>query len=148
MVSRHPVIQILLVEDNPADVHLFRQALSEMAAPHRLIVAEDGEDASDYLFRRGAHSAASIPDLVVLDLNLPRKSGFDVLEEIRSDHRLKRTPVVVFTSSGSQPDIDLAYELGANMYLQKRQSLEGCEELVRFIVNTWIETAALPTLTQ
>jgi len=147
MVPRQHVMQILLVEDNPADVRLFRQALLEIAAPHRLAVAKDGEDALDYLFRRGVHSAASAPDLVVLDLNLPRKSGFDILGEIRSDHKLKRTPVVVFTSSGSQPDIDLAYELGANMYLQKRQSLEGFEELVRFIVNTWMETAALPALT-
>jgi chemotaxis family two-component system response regulator Rcp1 len=144
MVSRHPVVHILLVEDNSADVRLFRQALLETHTPHRLSIADDGEDALDYLLKRGARASAEIPDLIILDLNLPRKNGFEVLREIRSTNEIKRIPVVILSSSGNQEDVNKAYECGANMYLLKRRSLEGIEDLVRFIATTWVETVALP----
>jgi CheY-like chemotaxis protein len=146
MVSSHQVVHILLIEDNPADVRLFRQALLRTGTPHSLSILNDGEDATDYLFHRGAHAAAPVPDLIVLDLNLPRKTGFEVLREIRSDRNLKRTPVVVLTSSACQEDVNTAYENGANMYLLKRCSLDGIQDLVRFIATTWLETAALPAV--
>lgn len=142
-VSNHSV-NVLLIEDNPADVHLFRQALLQTATPHRLSILEDGEEALDYLFQRGAHAEAPAADLIVLDLNLPKKSGLEVLKEIRMHAHLKRTPVVVLTSSSRQSDVNAAYENGANMYLLKRRSLPEIEELVRFIATMWLETAALP----
>lgn len=143
-VSGHQAVNILLIEDNPADVRLFRRALEHGAAPHKLAVLEDGEEASEYLLRRGNHSSAPVPDLIVLDLNLPRKNGLEILKEIRSDANLRRTPVIILTSSARQSDVNAAYESGANMYLLKRRSLPEIEELVRFIATAWLETAALP----
>lgn len=143
LVSNH-VVNIVLIEDNPADVRLFRQALLQTAAPHRLSILEDGEEALDYFLQRGAHADAPAADLIVLDLNLPKKSGLEILKEIRLHAHLKRTPVVVLTSSSRQSDVNAAYENGANMYLLKRRSLPEIEELVRFIATIWLETAALP----
>lgn len=144
MVSNHQAVNVLLIEDNPADVRLFRQALLQTATPHRLSILEDGEDALNYLLHRGAHTDAPAPDLIVLDLNLPRRNGLEILKEIRADSNLRRTPVVVLTSSARQSDVNTAYENGANMYLLKRRSLPEIEDLIRFIATIWLETAALP----
>ncbi|MGH9626210.1 MAG: response regulator [Bryobacteraceae bacterium] len=146
--STHEAVNILLIEDNLADVRLFRRALQQTEMRHCLSVLHDGEDAVEYLFRRGEHAGAIVPDLIVLDLNLPRKSGLEILKEIRADRALKRTPVVVLTSSAHQSDVNTAYENGANMYLLKRHSLAEIEDMVHFIATTWLETATLPEVVE
>jgi two-component system response regulator len=114
-------MQILLVEDNPADVRLIREALRHTEASYSLSVVDDGEKAIDFLRDR---APGSFPDLVLLDLNLPRKSGAEVLVEIKGDRRLKRIPVVILTSSRSERDVNTAYDSGANSYLRKPADLD------------------------
>ena len=112
-------IEILLVEDNPGDVDLTREALEEAKVGNRLHVAEDGEAAVDFLYQRGEFAAAPRPDMILLDLNLPKKDGRQVLKEIKADPKLAEIPVVVLTTSEADEDILRSYQLHANCYITK-----------------------------
>ena len=132
---------ILLVEDNPDDVELTRLAFAEAGAPHRLHVLSDGAEAVDYLLRRGRHAAreaADLPALVLLDLNLPRLDGREVLQTIRADDATRCLPVVVLTTSAEPGDVDQAYALGANSYIQKPVEFDRFVEVVRQVGRYWL----------
>ena len=137
-------IEILLVEDNPADVRLTQEALREGKVRNVLHVARDGVEAIDFLRRRGDFPNATKPDLVLLDLNLPRKDGREVLAEIKADPELKKLPVVVLTTSSAEKDILKSYELHANCYITKPVDLEQFVNVVRSIDNFWLTVVRLP----
>lgn len=137
-------IEILLVEDNPADVRLVREALKEGDIPHHLHVVADGEQAVNFVFRRGEHRQAPTPDVILLDLNLPRKSGQEVLAEIKSNPASKRIPVIVVTSSKARTDIEQVYELHANSYIRKPNDLDSMFDMVKAIETFWFHWAVLP----
>ena len=127
---------ILLVEDNPDDVELTRIAFAEAGSDHRLQVVTDGAQALDYLFAQGAHAGrdpADLPAVVLLDLNLPKRNGREVLQAIRANPATRSLPVVVLTTSAEQVDVDVVYELGANSYIQKPVEFERFVEVVRQI---------------
>ena len=135
---------ILLVEDNLGDARLVREALNEAGASAALKHMPDGLEALAFLRREGAHAGAPRPDLILLDLNLPRKSGREVLAEIKSDATLRRIPVVVLTSSQSDDDILSVYNLHANCYVAKPADLEHFLTVIRSIEHFWFTTARLP----
>ena len=137
-------IEILLVEDNPGDVRLTLEVLKEGKLLNRVSVARDGVEALAFLRREGAHADAPRPHLVLLDLNLPRKGGREVLEEIKGDPRLKRIPVVVLTTSEAEQDILRSYDLHANCYLTKPVDLEQFIVVVRSIEDFWLTIVRLP----
>lgn len=133
--------EILLVEDNPDDVELTRIAFDEAGSSYRLRVVTDGADALDYLLARGRHAArqaADLPALVLLDLNLPKVNGREVLQAIRNDPATRSLPVVVLTTSAEPYDVDGVYELGANSYIQKPVEFERFVEVVRQIGLYWL----------
>jgi len=135
---------VLLVEDSAAEARLALEALQETQFPVRLHVASDGVQALEFLRRQGPYHAAPRPALVLLDLNLPRKDGREVLREIKSDDDLRRIPVVILTTSQAQSDIRRAYELAANCYIQKPLELDGFIEIVKSIHRYWLQMAELP----
>jgi len=132
---------ILLVEDNPDDVELTRIAFSEAGGEHQLAVVTDGAEAVDYLLGRGRHAAragAELPMLVLLDLNLPKLDGREVLEAIRANEATRKLPVVVLTTSAEPFDVDQVYALGANSYIQKPVEFERFVDVVRQIGLYWL----------
>lgn len=135
---------ILLVEDNPTDVLLTREALAEAGMNVDLHVAEDGEAALDFLERRATFSRAPRPDLVLLDLNMPKKDGRSVLADMRKNQNLRRIPVVVLTTSSQKEDIEKSYNLCANCYIQKPVDFNRFSEVVRLIEHFWFDVATLP----
>ena len=137
-------VSILLVEDNLGDARLVREALAEAGAAAALHHVPDGNEALAFLRRQGAHTAAPRPDLILLDLNLPRLSGREVLAEIKSDATLRRIPVVVLTSSQSDDDVLSVYNLQANCYVPKPADLERFLTVIRSIEHFWFTTARLP----
>ena len=137
-------IEILLVEDNPGDIRLTREALRGGKVRNRLSVAENGAEAVAFLRKEGKHRAAPRPDLILLDLNLPRKSGFEVLMEIKADPELKRIPVVILTASEAEEDIVKSYDLHANCYIAKPVTLESFLQIVRSIESFWLMLVKLP----
>jgi len=138
------VVDLLLVEDNPGDVRLTEEALRDAGMPIHLSVAADGVEAVDFLHRRGKYKNAPRPDLILLDLNLPKKNGPEVLSDIKSDPDLKRIPVLVMTTSSEQDDIQKAYSLNANCYITKPIQLDDFLNVVHSIENFWLKTALLP----
>jgi chemotaxis family two-component system response regulator Rcp1 len=138
-------IEILLVEDSAGDVRLILEALQEAKVRNRMSVVGDGVEALDYLHRRGRHARAQRPGLILLDLNLPRKNGFEVLQEIKADEDLKRIPVVVLTTSQSEQDIVKSYDLFANAYISKPVDLDQFLVVVKAIEDFWLEIVRLPT---
>jgi chemotaxis family two-component system response regulator Rcp1 len=140
----HRPMEILLVEDNPGDVRLTREALKESPVPHRLHVAADGVKAMEFLRRQGEHESAVRPDLVLLDLNLPRMDGREVLGQIKGDPALRRIPVVVLTSSEAAGDVGGAYDLHANGYVAKPVDLDRFIHAVRSIADFWFGVVKLP----
>lgn len=136
-------LRILLVEDRAADVRLIREALKETPVPVEITVAYDGVEALEMLYRADA-TGTERPDLVLLDLNLPRKNGREVLAEIKSSPRLKQIPVLVMTSSHADEDITQAYSLNANCYITKPGDLNEYISVVRAIEDFWFLTATLP----
>lgn len=138
-------IEILMVEDNPGDVELAREALSECKMRKNLTVAEDGEEGLSLLRREGCHRSAPRPDLIILDLNLPTIDGREVLAEIKSDPSLYRIPVVILTSSQDENDIRETYDLHANAYVVKPVDLDKFMEVVRAVEVFWLKFAQLPT---
>lgn len=141
-------IEILLVEDNPADVRLTREALADGKVRNNLHVVLDGAAALEFLHRRGDYTASPKPDLILLDLNLPRKSGREVLAEIKDDQNLCRIPVVVLTTSEDDEDILRSYELHANCYVTKPVGLEQFISVIRQIDSFWLEVVKLPPPTR
>lgn len=139
-----PQIQILLVEDNPGDVRLTAEALKDVQASTNLSVVPDGFEALAFLRREGRHFNAPRPDLILLDLNLPRMKGQEVLAAIKSDPDLKRIPVCVLTSSQSPDDVLSAYNLHANCYLTKPADLEEFLKVVKLIERFWFTAVTLP----
>lgn len=137
-------IEILLVEDNAADVRLTREALKDAKVVNRLSVVTDGEDAMAFLRRKGRHAQAPRPDLILLDLNLPRKDGREVLAEVKSDESLKRIPVVVLTTSRSEEDVLRSYDLHANCYITKPVGLDQFLTVVESIQDFWLSIVVLP----
>jgi len=137
-------IELLLVEDSEPDVRLTIEALREAKVKNRLWVVEDGVEALDFLRRQGRHADAPRPDLILLDLNLPRKDGRQVLKEVKSDDSLKRIPVVVLTTSKSEEDVLRAYNLHANCYITKPVDFARFMDVVKSIENFWLTVVRLP----
>src|SRR3982750_1540372 len=136
-------LKILLVEDSPSDVRLIREALKETPVAVQIMVAKDGVEAMEYL--RSTETGSSVrPDLVLLDLNLPRKNGREVLAEVKSSPGLKQIPILVMTSSRADEDIAQAYSLNANCYITKPGDLLEYINVVRAIEDFWFVTATLP----
>ena len=136
-------IEILLVEDNPGDARLTREALRDAKVRNNLHVAADGVEALAFLRRQGTHAAVPMPDLILLDLNLPKKDGREVLEEIKQDDRLRHIPVVILTTSQAERDIAESYRLRANAYVTKPVDLEQFLKVVQSIEHFWLEIVKL-----
>ena len=146
MISPEPQpIEILLVEDNPGDVRLTLEALKGAKMHNNLSTVPDGEAAMDFLHRRGDYDDAPRPDLILLDLNLPKKNGREVLEEVKGDPILKSIPVVILTSSQAEEDIAATYDLNANCYITKPVDLDEFVKVVRSIDDFWLSVVKLPS---
>ena len=140
------LLEVLLVEDNPGDARLTIEALkTEGKMYNRISVVEDGIEALAFLHREGQYADAVRPDLILLDLNLPRKDGREVLAEIKQDQILKRIPVVVLTSSQAEQDILASYDLQVNCYVTKPVELDDFLAVVRSIENFWLSIVQLPS---
>jgi len=137
-------IEILLVEDNPGDVRLTQEALKGGKVSNNLHVVEDGEQAMAFLRRKGNYAGSVRPDLILLDLNLPKKDGREVLREIKSDNDLKRIPVVILTTSSAEEDIFKTYSDYANCYITKPIGFDQFISVVRSIENFWLTVVKLP----
>lgn len=137
-------IELLLVEDSEPDVRLTMEALHEAKVKNRLWVVEDGVEALEFLRQQGRFADAPRPDLVLLDLNLPRKDGRQVLKEMKNDESLKRIPVVVLTTSKSEEDVFRAYDLHANCYITKPVDFHRFMEVVKSIEDFWLTVVTLP----
>ena len=138
-------VEILMIEDNQGDVRLTQEALKDSKLTNRVHVVKDGEDAMMYLRQEGHHAKVSRPDLILLDLNLPKKDGRQVLAEIKADEALKRIPVVVLTSSRAEQDILHAYDLHANCYITKPVDLDQFITVVKAIEEFWLMIVKLPS---
>jgi chemotaxis family two-component system response regulator Rcp1 len=139
---------IFLIEDNRGDIRLIQEALKSTTAQYEVVVARDGVEAMAYLRQDGAYADAVRPDLILLDLNLPKKDGREVLAEIKSDSSLKHIPVVVLTTSRNEEDIFKSYDLHVNCYISKSRNLSELFKIVRGIEEFWLETATLPSTSQ
>lgn len=137
-------IDVLLVEDNPGDVRLTREAFGAADCETALHVVTDGDEAIDFLLQRGEHESAATPDLTLLDLNLPGRDGRDVLEAMCDDPRLRSLPVIMLTSSESSEDVAGCYESCANAYLTKPTDVDEYASIVRAVERFWFEHARLP----
>jgi CheY-like chemotaxis protein len=140
----HAPIQIMLVEDNPGDVRLTQEVLLEAKIANRLVVVKDGEEALDYLHRRGRFAQVELPNLILLDLNLPRKNGMEVLADIKRDPLLMRIPVIFLTSSEDERDINHGYELNVNAFVTKPVELDQFIQVVKAIEDFWLQAVHLP----
>jgi two-component system, chemotaxis family, response regulator Rcp1 len=136
-------IEILLVEDNPGDARLTKEALRDARVRNNLHVAPDGVEALAFLRQQGKHAGVPKPDLILLDLNLPKKDGREVLEEIKGDDRLRHIPVVILTTSQAERDIAESYRLRANAYVTKPVDLEQFLKVVQSIEHFWLEIVKL-----
>ena len=137
-------VEILLVEDNPADVRLTQEELKEGKVFNNLHWAKDGVEALEFLRREGKHAGAPRPDIILLDLNLPKKDGREVLHEIKNDEKLKRIPVVILTTSKAEEDVLKSYNLHANCYVTKPVDLEQFIVVVKSIDMFWLTVVTLP----
>jgi CheY-like chemotaxis protein len=140
-------LTVLLVEDNPRDVRLTQRAFVQASLPHDLRVVRDGDEALAYLQREGAYKdpqASPRPDVILLDLNLPRMSGHEVLRRLKQDQRFRQMPIIVLTTSGRPDDVRLAYEAGANAYLLKPVEFARFTEVMGHLGKFWLEMVELP----
>jgi chemotaxis family two-component system response regulator Rcp1 len=136
--------EILMVDDNPADIDLTTEVLAQIEGHYHVNSVNDGEEAISFLRHEGKYAKAPVPDLVVLDLNLPRKDGCEVLTNIRADPALARIPVVIFTTSQAHSDISRSYDVGANCYLRKPGNLAEFVAAVQSMAEFWLGFATLP----
>ncbi len=137
-------MNLLLVEDNPGDVRLTQEALMQNQLDLKLHVAFDGEQALDFLYKKGEHETAPRPDLILMDINIPKYSGIEVLERIKKDAALKKIPVVMLTTSDTNNDVSKCYELGANAYTIKPLDFENFINMINSIHNFWFVNVKLP----
>ncbi|MBV8896194.1 MAG: response regulator [Acidobacteriaceae bacterium] len=137
-------VHLLIIEDNPGDVRLLEEAFGELRADVKIQVARDGAEGIG-LVAGSTQNKDGSPDLILLDLNLPKVSGHDVLVKIKSDPRTRHIPVIILTSSRAESDVKRAYQSHANAYLRKPSTLEGLLNTARDVKNFWMETATLPT---
>jgi CheY-like chemotaxis protein len=145
METQKKPIEILLVEDNPGDVRLTKEALRDYKLINNLSVAMDGEEALNFLFKRGDYANSPTPDLILLDLNLPKIDGREVLKEIKSDKNLKKIPVIVLSTSESEADIEGSYDNYANCYITKPIDFNDFIEVVKQFQDFWISLVKLPS---
>lgn len=143
-MSEGKTVEILLVEDNPGDARLAQEAIREAKVNNRLTWVPDGVEAMNFLRKKGTFADAPRPDLILLDLNLPKKDGREVLAEIKADEQFRRIPVVVLTTSQAEEDILKAYNLNANCYITKPVDLEQFLKIVRSIEDFWLSIVKLP----
>ena len=141
--SRQP-IDILLVEDNPGDVRLMEESLKECAVRNTMHIVSDGQEAMAFLHQEGRYAQAACPDLILLDLNLPKKDGRQVLAEIKQDPDLRRIPVIILTTSTAEEDILKVYDLYANCYITKPAGIEQYFHVVKTIEDFWLTIVKLP----
>jgi len=141
----HRLLRVLIVEDNPGDVRLIKEAFREADDTIETMVAKDGVEALDYLFRRGSFESGCQPDLMMLDLNLPKKSGHEVLALVKDDPNLRSVPVIVFSSSSSPQDVTGAYRLRANCYITKPADLAELFGAISWIDRFWLRSVRLPS---
>ncbi|MFC1584612.1 response regulator [Fibrobacterota bacterium] len=141
---RNKSLEILLIEDNPGDVRLTQEALSDSQITCHLNVVCDGVEAMNYLRKKGRYLSSARPDIILLDLNLPKKDGREVLHEIKTDTDLKRIPVIILTTSANEQDVSQAYELCANCYILKPVDIDGCLKIFRSVKNFWCNQVTLP----
>lgn len=137
-------IQILLVEDNPADADLTMESLTSNRLHLEFTLAQDGVEALEVLYKRGRFALAAVPDLIVLDLNLPRMHGSEFLKIVRSTEGLKRIPVVVLTSSDAEQDVARSYDAGANCYVKKPLDLRAFQDILKVVEQFWFTIVKLP----
>ncbi|MEL7079394.1 MAG: response regulator [Cyanobacteria bacterium J06629_2] len=135
---------ILLVEDNKADIRLVQEALKNSSVTYEMATVRDGVAAMAYLEREGEYAAVSRPDLIILDLNLPKKDGREVLAEIKTNNQYKRIPVIVLTTSKNEDDIHQSYDLNANCFITKSRNLTQLFTIVQRIEEFWLSTVTLP----
>lgn len=145
MSTQPEVMNILLVEDNPGDIRLTQEAFKEGTVPKNLHVVKDGVEAMDFLRRKGNFINVPTPDIILLDLNLPRKDGREVLADIKSDELLRFIPVIILTTSDSEQDISKAYSLYANCFVTKPVDLDQFIFIIRQIEIFWFQVTKLPT---
>jgi CheY-like chemotaxis protein len=145
MITIGKPVEILLVEDNVGDVGLIEEVFEEAKIRNNLHVAEDGEEAMLYLRGKGKFAGSPRPDIIILDLNLPKKDGREVLREIKEDSNLKNIPVVILTTSNAEKDVLQAYELHANAYVTKPLDFNEFMKVVESIANFWLEVVQLPS---
>jgi two-component system, chemotaxis family, response regulator Rcp1 len=145
MQQRTQPVNILLVEDNPGDVRLTQEAFKEGKIPVNLNVVMDGVEAILFLKKQGQYAHHATPDLVLLDLNLPKRDGREVLEEIKTDPNLRRMPVVILTTSNAEQDIQKSYNLYVNCYINKPVDFDKFFEIIQKIEEFWLKTAILPS---
>lgn len=138
-------IHILLVEDNEGDILLTKEALEEAKMLTTLSVVKDGKEAIDFVSRKGKHTEASLPDLILLDVNLPKKNGHEVLQYIKQDEGLKQIPVIILTTSSSEKDINLAYKNYANCFITKPVDVKDFMTVITTIESYWTSIVRLPT---
>ena len=137
--------RILLVEDNIGDIRLIQEVLKENPLSHELLTVRDGVAAMDFLYQQGEYQDVPPPNLIILDLNLPKKDGREVLAEIKNDPKLKRIPVIVLSTSRSEDDILQSYDLHVNCYISKSRNLKELFKIVREIQEFWLNTVTLPS---
>jgi len=141
--SKRP-FHILLVEDNVGDIYMTQEAMKESSIPYSLNVVRDGEEAMSYLLRQGKYADIVQPDIILLDLNLPKKNGLEVLKEIKDSPDLGRIPVIVLSTSSAQDDIQKACDLKANCYIIKPINFDKFLKVIKSIMDYWFTVAALP----
>ncbi|MBI2996620.1 MAG: response regulator [Candidatus Melainabacteria bacterium] len=144
-LNNHKITEILLVEDNLGDAKLTIEAFKESKVKNKIIVVQDGVEAMDYLLKRGKYENVATPDIILLDLNLPKKDGREVLEEIKANDSLKRIPVIILTTSKAEEDIFKSYNLHANCYVLKPFDFERFLSVVKSIEDFWLTVVELPT---
>jgi chemotaxis family two-component system response regulator Rcp1 len=137
-------VEILLVEDNPVDVLITQEALKDARVCNRLSVVEDGEEAMEFMHRKGKYAGAALPDLILLDLNLPKKDGREVLEEVKEDPRLKHIPIVILTTSEAEEDILKSYRLHCNCFVTKPVDVKQFTAVIKSIEGFWFKIVKLP----
>ena len=141
---QNKTVNILLVEDNEGDIFLTRKAFEKAKFSHEIHIAKDGEEALDFVFQRGSFAVKPRPDIIFLDMNMPKKDGKEVLREIKGDEKLRRIPVIVLTSSKAEQDVLKAYDLHANSYMVKPLDIGKFQETVQAVENFWFKAVVLP----
>ena len=137
-------IEILMAEDSPSDAELAREALKNGKLSNRINIVTNGADALDFLFKRGKFVDAPVPDLILLDINMPIKNGFEVLTEIKKDERLRRIPVVMLTTSEDEQDVLKSYDMQASCYITKPVNFQRFQEIVLQLKSFWFSVVTLP----